>query len=50
VIVTGQGQQAPPLRHRRLQGKCIEAAGGVGGVVRDAKWERLKSIRRVPLR
>jgi cell wall-associated NlpC family hydrolase len=30
-------------------GKCIEAAGGVGVVVRDVKWERLKSIRRVPL-
>lgn len=30
-------------------GKCIEAAGGVGVVIRDVKWERLKSIRRVPL-
>jgi peptidoglycan hydrolase-like protein with peptidoglycan-binding domain len=30
-------------------GKCIEAAGGVGVVIRDVKWDRLKSIRRVPL-
>lgn len=30
-------------------GKCIECAGGVGVTIRDVKWDRMKSIRRVPL-
>ena len=30
-------------------GKCIEAAGGAGVTIRDVKWDRMKSIRRVPL-
>lgn len=31
------------------EGKCVEAAGGVGVVVRDVKWDRFQSGRRVPV-
>lgn len=30
-------------------GKCIEAAGGKGVTMSDVRWDRIKSMRRVPL-
>lgn len=31
------------------EGKCIEASGGSGVVIRDVKWERADGFKRVPL-